>query len=142
VRLHSSIKFGQHREPCSSGSYWPTIIAVTARACMRHEPLGSTRIDPLIQIFKTRQSAGLFAFWPFIVHHVYYAVNAAGETFFNKAFLISARRFACASLWPTSFVNTTSCGQRGQGFSLTLPTYCNFRVRSVLFKIILPASLR
>ena len=96
-------------------------------------------LNPFIQIFKPVSPlawlplAGLVIIWA-------YAGTKPGETFFEKAFLISAVTVSLCSLWPT-LVNTTLGVASVDKDYLNVARVLKLTWSQQLFKIILPASL-
>jgi len=116
-----------------------TIIAVPLGVLCGMSPWFNAALTPFIQIFKP---VSPLAWLPlaFIVIMWYYAGYAAGETFFNKAFLISATTVCLCSLWPT-LVNTTLGVASVDKDFINVADVLQLSWSQRLFKIILPASL-
>ena len=116
-----------------------TIIAVPLGVMCGMNPWFNAAMNPFIQIFKPVSPlawlplAGLVIIWA-------YSGYKPGETFFDKAFLISACTVSLCSLWPT-LVNTTLGVASVDKDYLNVAKVLKLSWSQRLFKIILPASL-
>ncbi len=116
-----------------------TIVAIPLGVMCGMSTWFNAALTPFIQIFKP---VSPLAWLPIAAVVIIWAYSGykPGETFFSKAFLISAATVCLCSLWPT-LVNTTF------GVASVNPDYLNVaRVLKLswwqkLYKIILPASL-
>tara|TARA_A100001391_G_scaffold128064_2_gene87587 strand:- start:842 stop:1957 length:1116 start_codon:yes stop_codon:yes gene_type:complete len=116
-----------------------TIVAVPLGVLCGMSPWCNAALTPFIQIFKP---VSPLAWLPlaFIVIMWYYAGYASGETYFDKAFLISATTVCLCSLWPT-LVNTTLGVASVDKDFINVADVLRLSWMQRLFKIILPASL-
>ncbi|EMI52485.1 ABC transporter permease subunit [Rhodopirellula sallentina] len=116
-----------------------TLVAVPLGVLCGMSPWFNAALTPFIQVFKP---VSPLAWLPlaFIVIMWYYAGYSAGETFFNKAFLISATTVCLCSLWPT-LVNTTLGVASVDKDFINVADVLRLSWAQRLFKIILPASL-
>lgn len=121
------------------GFFLATIVAVPLGVLCGMSPWCNAALTPFIQIFKP---VSPLAWLPlaFIVIMWYYAGYASGETFFDKAFLISATTVCLCSLWPT-LVNTTFGVASVDKDYINVADVLRLSWTQRLFKIILPASL-
>ncbi|NND99226.1 MAG: ABC transporter permease [Pirellulaceae bacterium] len=116
-----------------------TLIAVPLGVLCGMSPWFNAALNPFIQIFKPVSPlawlplAGLIIIWA-------YSGTKPGETFFDKAFLISAVTVSLCSLWPT-LVNTTLGVASVDKDYLNVARVLKLTWSQKLFKIILPASL-
>ena len=116
-----------------------TLIAVPLGVLCGMSPWFNAALNPFIQVFKPVSPlawlplAGLVIIWA-------YSNSAPGETFFEKAFLISAVTVSLCSLWPT-LVNTTLGVASVDKDYLNVARVLKLSWSQKLFKIILPASL-
>ncbi|MEM7478906.1 MAG: ABC transporter permease, partial [Planctomycetota bacterium] len=116
-----------------------TLIAVPLGVMCGMNPWFNAAMNPFIQIFKPVSPlawlplAGLVIIWA-------YSSYKPGETFFDKAFLISAVTVSLCSLWPT-LVNTTLGVASVDKDYLNVARVLKLSWSQRLFKIILPASL-
>ncbi len=116
-----------------------TIVAVPLGVLCGMSPWFNAALTPFIQIFKP---VSPLAWLPlaFIVIMWYYAGYSAGETYFSKAFLISATTVCLCSLWPT-LVNTTLGVASVDKDFINVADVLRLSPTQRLWKIILPASL-
>ncbi|WP_404308592.1 ABC transporter permease [Neorhodopirellula lusitana] len=116
-----------------------TIVAVPLGVLCGMSSWFNAALTPFIQIFKP---VSPLAWLPlaFIVIMWYYAGYDSGETFFDKAFLISAATVCLCSLWPT-LVNTTLGVASVDKDFINVADVLRLSWSQRLFKIILPASL-
>ncbi|TWT65059.1 ABC transporter permease [Allorhodopirellula solitaria] len=116
-----------------------TLVAVPLGVLCGMSPWCNAALTPFIQIFKP---VSPLAWLPlaFIVIMWYYAGYASGETYFDKAFLISATTVCLCSLWPT-LVNTTLGVASVDKDFINVADVLRLSWTQRLFKIILPASL-
>nr|WP_236696352.1 ABC transporter permease [Rhodopirellula islandica] len=121
------------------GFFLATIVAVPVGVLCGMSPWFNAAVTPFIQIFKP---VSPLAWLPlaFIVIMWYYAGYSSGETFFNKAFLISASTVCLCSLWPT-LVNTTLGVASVDKDFINVADVLRLSWWQRLTKIILPASL-
>ncbi|WP_413433339.1 ABC transporter permease [Crateriforma spongiae] len=116
-----------------------TLIAVPLGVLCGMSPWFNAAMNPFIQVFKPVSPlawlplAGLVIIWA-------YSESTAGETFFEKAFLISAVTVSLCSLWPT-LVNTTLGVASVDKDYMNVAKVLKLSWSQQLFKIILPASL-
>ena len=116
-----------------------TMIAVPLGVLCGMSPWFNAALNPFIQIFKPVSPlawlplAGLIIIWA-------YSNSKSGETYFEKAFLISAVTVSLCSLWPT-LVNTTLGVASVDKDYLNVARVLKLTWSQKLFKIILPASL-
>lgn len=116
-----------------------TLTAVPLGLLCGMSPWINAALNPFIQIFKPVSPlawlplAGLVIIWA-------YAGTKPGETFFEKAFLISAATVSLCSLWPT-LVNTTLGVASVDKDYLNVARVLKLTWWQQLYKIILPASL-
>lgn len=116
-----------------------TLIAVPIGVLCGMSPWFNAALTPLIQVFKPVSPlawlplAGLVIIW-------LYSGSSAENTFFDKAFLISAVTVCLCSLWPT-LVNTTLGVASVNKDYLNVAKVLKLSWSQQLFKIILPASL-
>ncbi len=116
-----------------------TVIAVPLGVLCGMSPWFNAALTPFIQVFKPVSPlawlplAGLVIIWA-------YSSYAPGETFFPKAFLISAVTVSLCSLWPT-LVNTTLGVASVDKDYMNVARVLKLSWSQRLFKIILPASL-
>lgn len=116
-----------------------TIVAVPLGVLCGMSSWFNAALTPFIQVFKP---VSPLAWLPlaFIVIMWYYAGYSSGETFFDKAFLISAATVCLCSLWPT-LVNTTLGVASVDKDFINVADVLRLSWTQRLFKIILPASL-
>ena len=116
-----------------------TLIAVPIGVLCGMSPWFNAAFNPFIQIFKP---VSPLAWLPlaFLVIVWAYAGTKPGETFFEKAFLISAVTVSLCSLWPT-LVNTTLGVASVDKDYMNVAKVLKLSWSQQLFKIILPASL-
>lgn len=116
-----------------------TLIAVPLGVLCGMSPWFNAALTPLIQVFKPVSPlawlplAGLVIIWA-------YSGTSEQETFFPKAFLISAVTVCLCSLWPT-LVNTTLGVASVEKDYMNVAKVLKLSWSQQLFKIILPASL-
>ncbi|WP_442508798.1 ABC transporter permease [Novipirellula sp. SH528] len=116
-----------------------TLIAVPLGVLCGMSPWFNAALTPAIQMFKPVSPlawlplASLVIIWA-------YSNSQPGETFFEKAFLISAVTVSLCSLWPT-LVNTTLGVASVDKDYLNVARVLKLTWSQKLFKIILPASL-
>ena len=116
-----------------------TLIAVPLGVMCGMSSWFNAALNPFIQMFKPVSPlawlplAGLVIIWA-------YSGSESGETFFEKAFLISAVTVSLCSLWPT-LVNTTMGVASVDKDYLNVARVLKLSWSQKLFKIILPASL-
>lgn len=121
------------------GFFIATVIAVPVGVLCGMSPWCNAALTPFIQIFKPVSPlawlplAGLVIIWA-------YSGTESGETYFEKAFLISAVTVSLCSLWPT-LVNTTLGVASVDKDYLNVAKVLKLSWSQQLFKIILPASL-
>lgn len=116
-----------------------TLVAVPLGVLCGMSSWFNAALTPFIQVFKP---VSPLAWLPlaFIVIMWYYAGYSSGETFFDKAFLISAATVCLCSLWPT-LVNTTLGVASVDKDFINVADVLRLSWSQRLFKIILPASL-
>ena len=116
-----------------------TLIAVPLGVLCGMSPWFNAALTPFIQVFKPVSPlawlplAGVVIIWA-------YSGSAAGETIFEKAFLISAVTVSLCSLWPT-LVNTTLGVASVDKDYMNVAKVLKLSWAQKLFKIVLPASL-
>ena len=121
------------------GFFIATAVAVPLGVLCGMNPWFNAAMNPFIQVFKPVSPlawlplAGLVIIWT-------YSSYQPGETFFSKAFLISAATVCLCSMWPT-MVNTTLGVASVDKDYLNVARVLKLNWRQRLFKIILPASL-
>ncbi|QDV27793.1 ABC transporter permease [Aureliella helgolandensis] len=116
-----------------------TLIAVPLGLMCGMSPWFNAAMTPFIQVFKPVSPlawlplAGLIIIWA-------YSGSKPGETFFDKAFLISAVTVSLCSLWPTLVNTTLGVASVNQDY-LNVARVLKLSWSQRLFKIVLPASL-
>jgi len=116
-----------------------TLIAVPLGVLCGMSPWFNAALTPFIQIFKPVSPlawlplAGLVIIWA-------YSGTNPNETFFQKAFLISAVTVSLCSLWPTLVNTTLGVASVDQDY-MNVAKVLKLSWWQQLFKIILPASL-
>ncbi|MCD0458966.1 ABC transporter permease [Roseiconus lacunae] len=116
-----------------------TLIAVPIGVLCGMNPWCNAALTPFIQVFKP---VSPLAWLPlaFLIIVWAYSGTKPGETFFEKAFLISAVTVSLCSLWPT-LVNTTLGVASVDKDYMNVARVLKLSWSQQLFKIILPASL-
>lgn len=116
-----------------------TLIAVPVGVMCGMSPWFNAAMTPFIQVFKP---VSPLAWLPLAAVVIIWAYSGAkpGETFFDKAFLISAATVSLCSLWPT-LVNTMLGVASVDKDYLNVAKVLKLSWSQKLFKIILPASL-
>lgn len=121
------------------GFAFATMIAVPIGVLCGMSPWCNAALNPFIQVFKP---VSPLAWLPlaFLVIVWAYSGDEQGETWFEKAFLISAITVSLCSLWPT-LVNTTLGVASVDKDYMNVAKVLKLSWSQQLFKIILPASL-
>ena len=116
-----------------------TLIAVPIGVMCGMSPWFNAAMTPFIQVFKP---VSPLAWLPLAAVVIIWAYSGSkpGETFFDKAFLISAATVSLCSLWPT-LVNTMLGVASVDKDYLNVAKVLKLSWSQKLFKIILPASL-
>jgi nitrate/nitrite transport system permease protein len=116
-----------------------TIIAVPVGVMCGMSPWFNAAMTPFIQVFKPVSPLAWLPLAAIVIIWAY-ANSKPGETYFDKAFLISAATVSLCSLWPT-LVNTTLGVASVDKDYLNVAKVLKLSWSQKLFKIILPASL-
>lgn len=116
-----------------------TLVAVPVGLLCGMSPWFNAAMTPLIQTFKPVSPLAWLPIAAIVIIWAY-AGSKPGETFFDKAFLISAATVCMCSLWPT-LVNTTFGVASVDQDYLNVARVLKLSWWQKLYKIILPASL-
>ncbi|MDA8744584.1 ABC transporter permease [Rubripirellula amarantea] len=116
-----------------------TLIAVPVGVLCGMSPWFNAAMTPFIQVFKPVSPLAWLPLAAIVIIWAY-SNSKPGETYFDKAFLISAATVSMCSLWPT-LVNTTLGVASVDKDYLNVAKVLKLSWSQKLFKIILPASL-
>jgi len=116
-----------------------TLIAVPLGVMCGMSPWFNAAVNPFIQVFKPVSPLAWLPLAALVIVWAY-SESKPGETFFEKAFLISAITVSLCSLWPT-LVNTALGVASVDKDYLNVAKVLKLSWSQKLFKIILPASL-
>ena len=121
------------------GFFMATIVAVPVGLLCGMSPWFNAAMTPLIQTFKPVSPLAWLPIAAIVVIWAY-SGSKAGETIFEKAFLISAATVCLCSLWPTLVNTTFGVASVNQDY-LNVARVLKLSWWQKLYKIILPASL-
>ncbi|KAA5539706.1 ABC transporter permease [Roseiconus nitratireducens] len=116
-----------------------TLIAVPLGVLCGMSPWFNAALTPFIQVFKPVSPLAWLPLAGLVIIWAYSGVNQE-DTYFQKAFLISAVTVSLCSLWPT-LVNTTLGVASVDKDYMNVAKVLKLSWPQQLFKIILPASL-